>query len=115
MKTIIRYAALSVLTLFLVSSAIVAQKYKLSPKKRTVQPAPVYNYDHFYGQWMYKDELGDNKYMWVHEIGGGYVFVDGFETNGVITWAETIVNKSGGIYLTPSKGKLVGRFISPNF
>jgi len=44
-----------------------------------------------------------------------FKFIEGFEYQGRITWAETMVNRADGIYLNPLNGKLGGRFTSPNF
>lgn len=70
----------------------------------------------FIGMWEYEPDSLQKRYFKVkEEQPGRFKFTEGFEYQGRITWAETMLNNADGIYLKPLNGKLTGRFTSPNF
>jgi hypothetical protein len=88
------------------------------PRRSTPQPtvSRTADFGKFIGMWEYAPDSLQKKYFTVNEERPGrFKFVEGFEYNGNITWAQTMVNHADGIYLKPLNGKLVGRFTSPNF
>lgn len=74
------------------------------------------DFSHFLGTWEYSDESSRKSYIQIsEEQPGRFKFMQGFEYEGNMSWAATMVNGADGIYLSPLRGKLVGRFVSPNF
>ena len=74
------------------------------------------DFSHFIGTWEYSDESSRKSYIQItEEQPGRFKFMQGFEYEGNISWAATMVNGADAIYLKPLRGKLVGRFVSPNF
>ena len=89
---------------------------KTRPSRQQPKISRSSDFGKFIGMWEYTPDSLQKKYFTVkEEQPGRFKFVEGFEYNGKITWAGTMVNHADGIYLRPLNGKLTGRFISPNF
>jgi hypothetical protein len=114
MKT---YVTLCLMTILLSTMNAFAQAPSKT-RRSTPQPnisRPV-DFAEFVGMWEYAPDSLQKMYFTVkEEQPGRFKFVEGFEYNGKITWAKTMVNHADGIYLKPLNGKLAGRFTSPNF
>lgn len=113
-----KYITLCLLA-FLVSAA---NAFAQSPRK-TRRSTPRLNtsrptdFDKFIGVWEFAPKYSVTKgYFKITEVQPRrFRFVQGFEYQGNITWAETTVNHADGIYLKPLNGKLAGQFTSPDF
>lgn len=115
MKT---YFTLFFITILLIATNAFAQS---TPKtRRSTSQSKSSNptdFDRFIGVWEFTPEYSLSKgyFKITTEQPQKFEFVEGFEYQGNITWAGTMVNRANGIYLKPSNGKLVGQFSSPNF
>lgn len=75
-----------------------------------------FNSGRFIGVWEYASEPARKMYFKVTEQQAGrFKFVEGFEWQGNISWAGSMINYADGIYLKPSNSGLQGTFVSPNF
>lgn len=67
------------------------------------------------GIWEY-DENGAKDYLKITKDGPDrYKFTKGYKYQGSIVWQKFMLTNAKDIYLKPSNGKLVGRFVSANF
>lgn len=75
----------------------------------------------FCGVWEYVDNTlnggGNKNYLKITKAGmDKFKLVTGFiDLAGQIEWTEPEIRKANGIYLTMVGGKLIGKFVSPNF
>lgn len=74
------------------------------------------DFSKFSGAWEYaKDSPGKYYFKLAEVLSRRFHFMEGFEYEGRISWAETMVNNADGVYLRPLNGRLEGKFVSPNF
>jgi hypothetical protein len=74
------------------------------------------DFSKFSGEWEYAKDSPGKYYFKLAEVRTRrFHFMEGFEYEGRISWAETMVNNADGVYLRPLNGRLEGKFVSPNF
>ena len=115
MKT---YVTLCLMTILLSTMNAFAQAPSKT-RRSTPQPniSRPTDFGKFIGVWEFNPDYSMTKgyFKVTEEQPRRFKFMEGFEYQGRITWAETMVNHADGIYLKPLNGKLAGRFTSPNF